>query len=70
MADEEEGRFLNVEEAELAPHLERVEDRDLAETLKYGIAYYHEALSKMDKRIVTALFEEGAIKVLVASKVS
>ncbi|ORX36116.1 Sec63 Brl domain-domain-containing protein [Kockovaella imperatae] len=68
LADEDEGRFLNVEPDELAPHLEKLQDQDLAETLKYGIGYYHEALSKLDKRIVTALFEEGAIKVLVASK--
>ncbi|ORY24132.1 putative Pre-mRNA splicing factor [Naematelia encephala] len=68
LADDNEKRFLNVDEEELAPHLERLQDRDLAETLKYGIGYYHEALSKLDKRIVTALFEEGAIKVLVASK--
>lgn len=68
LADEDEKRFLNVDEDELAPHLERLQDRDLAETLQYGIGYYHEALSKLDKRIVTALFEEGAIKVLVASK--
>ncbi|RSH79448.1 DEIH-box ATPase [Apiotrichum porosum] len=68
LADDDEQRFLNVDPEELAPHLERLEDRDLAEVLKYGIGYYHEALSKVDKRIVTALFESGAIKVLVASK--
>ena len=69
LADDDETRFLNVDSTELAPHLERLQDQDLAETLKYGIGYYHEALSKLDKRIVTALFEDGAIKVLVASKV-
>ncbi|WOO77743.1 U5 small nuclear ribonucleoprotein helicase [Vanrija pseudolonga] len=68
LADEDEYRFLNVEPSDLEPHLARLEDQDLAETLKYGIGYYHEALSKTDKRIVTALFETGAIKVLVASK--
>ncbi|WWC58973.1 uncharacterized protein I303_101518 [Kwoniella dejecticola CBS 10117] len=68
LADEDETRFLNVEKEDLEPHLERLDDKDLAETLRYGIGYYHEALSKIDKRIVTALFEEGAIKVLVASK--
>ncbi|KAK1926565.1 putative Pre-mRNA splicing factor [Papiliotrema laurentii] len=68
LADEDEYRFLNVDPEDLEPHLERLQDRDLAETLKYGIGYYHEALSKLDKRIVTALYEEGAIKVLVASK--
>ena len=70
LADEDETKFLNVEPEELVPHLEKLQDQDLAETLKYGIGFYHEALSKLDKRIVTALFQEGAIKVLVASKVS
>ncbi|WWD21866.1 hypothetical protein CI109_106354 [Kwoniella shandongensis] len=68
LADEDEGRFLNVDKEELEPHLERLQDKDLAETLRYGIGYYHEALSKLDKRIVTGLFQEGAIKVLIASK--
>ncbi|KAL7418739.1 Pre-mRNA-splicing helicase BRR2 [Cryptotrichosporon argae] len=68
LADDDANRFLNVEPQELEPHLARLDDRDLAETLKYGIGYYHEALSKMDRRIVTALFESGAIRVLVASK--
>ncbi|CAZ85685.1 unnamed protein product [Tuber melanosporum] len=40
----------------------------LAESLSHGIGYYHEALSKNDKRIVESLFEGGAIKVLLASR--
>lgn len=70
LADEDEKRFLAVEEEDLEPHLERIQDKDLAETLRYGIGFYHEALSALDKKIVTALFEQGAIKCLVASKVS
>jgi pre-mRNA-splicing helicase BRR2 len=70
LADEDEKRFLAVEEDDLEPHLARIQDQDLAETLRYGIGFYHEALSALDKKIVTALFEEGAIKCLVASKVS
>jgi pre-mRNA-splicing helicase BRR2 len=69
LADEDEKRFLAVEEEDLEPHLARIQDQDLAETLRYGIGFYHEALSALDKKIVTALFEEGAIKCLVASKV-
>ncbi|ODN91338.1 pre-mRNA-splicing helicase BRR2 [Cryptococcus wingfieldii CBS 7118] len=68
LADEDEGRFLNVDREELEPHLERLQDEDLKETLRYGIGFYHEALSKVDKKIVTGLFEQGAIRVLVASK--
>lgn len=70
MADENEKRFLNIEENELQPHLDLVQDKDLVETLKYGIGFFHEALSKADKRIVSTLFKAGAIKTLIASKVS
>ncbi|KAK4703013.1 hypothetical protein P7C70_g3204, partial [Phenoliferia sp. Uapishka_3] len=67
-ADQEESRFLNIDAAELAPHLEHVTDPDLKVTLASGIGFYHEALSKQDKRIVEHLFESGAIQVVVASK--
>ena len=67
-ADDDASRFLHVEEADLAPHLEHVTDAGLKETLKHGIGYYHEALNKQDKRIVERLFQHGAIQVLIASK--
>ncbi|KAF9237747.1 putative RNA helicase [Melanogaster broomeanus] len=63
-ADDNPDRFLNVEEADLQPHLERLNDQGLVEGLKHGIGYYHEALDKQDKRIVERLFESGAIQVL------
>lgn len=69
LANQEGKRFLNIEEADLAPHLARIEDDDLKATLEFGIGYYHEALSKSDRRAVERLFESGAIQVLVASKV-
>lgn len=69
-ADDNEDRFLNIELADLQPHLDHVSDRTLVETLKHGVAYYHEALSKQDKRIVERLFQSGAVQVLIASKVS
>lgn len=69
-ADEDSNRFLNVEEADLQPHLEHISDSGLVETLKRGIGYYHEALDKQDKRIVERLFQSGAVQVLIASKVS
>ncbi|KIJ55099.1 hypothetical protein M422DRAFT_219656 [Sphaerobolus stellatus SS14] len=68
LADRNEDRFLNVELSALEPHLEHVSDNGLAETLRHGIGYYHEAMSKQDKRIVQRLFESGAIQVLVASR--
>lgn len=68
-ADDQPDLFLNIELADLQPHLDHINDKGLAETLKHGIGYYHEALDKQDKRIVQRLFESGAIQVLVASKV-
>ncbi|OBZ77999.1 putative U5 small nuclear ribonucleoprotein helicase [Grifola frondosa] len=67
-ADDDSNRFLNIEEADLQPHLDHVNDRGLVDTLKHGVGYYHEALDKQDKRIVERLFQSGAIQVLIASK--
>ena len=69
-ADDEPDRFLNIELDELEKHLAHVRDKELAETLKHGIGFFHEALDRQDKRIVQRLFESGAIQVLIASKVS
>jgi pre-mRNA-splicing helicase BRR2 len=69
ITDGNENRFLNIEEEDLAPHLEHVSDQALVEMLKHGIGYYHEAMTKQDKRIVERLFESGAIQLLIASKV-
>jgi pre-mRNA-splicing helicase BRR2 len=68
-ADDDEDLFLNAELADIQPHLDHVSDRGLTETLKHGIGFYHEALSKQDRRIVERLFQSGAIQVLIASKV-
>jgi pre-mRNA-splicing helicase BRR2 len=40
----------------------------LAESLSHGIGYYHEALSQTDKRIVSHLYNIGAIQVVIASR--
>ena len=69
-ADADSNRFLNIELEDLQPHLDHISDKGLVETLKHGIAYYHEALDKQDKRIVERLFQSGAVQVLIASKVS
>jgi len=68
VADDQENRFRNVALEDIDPHLNRIQERALAEGLSHGIGYYHEALSKTDKRIVKGLFESGAIKVLLASR--
>ncbi|GAA5834693.1 hypothetical protein JCM9279_007084 [Rhodotorula babjevae] len=68
LADQDESRFLNIEPSELAPHLEHVQDAGLRATLEHGVGFYHEALSKQDRRIVETLYSSGAIQVVVASK--
>jgi pre-mRNA-splicing helicase BRR2 len=68
-ADDKPDHFLNIELEDLQPHLDHINDGNLAETLQHGIGYYHEALSKQDKRIIERLFQSGAIQVLIASKV-
>lgn len=69
LADGDENRFLNIEEADLQPHLDHISDTGLIETLKHGVGYYHEAMNKQDRRIIERLFESGAIQILVASRV-
>ncbi|KAI8357996.1 Sec63-domain-containing protein [Mortierella sp. GBAus27b] len=67
-ADDTPDRFLHCERDALNTHLEHVQDKSLAESLEHGIGFYHEALSKGDKRVVETLFESGAIQVVVASR--
>ncbi|TDZ73205.1 Pre-mRNA-splicing factor brr2 [Colletotrichum trifolii] len=66
--DDDEDRFLHAEVDQMRPLLERINEEALAEALSHGVGYYHEALSQSDKRIVTHLYEHGAIQVLVASR--
>ena len=69
-ADGNEDRFLNIEMADLQPHLDHMTDKGLVECVKHGIGFYHEAMNKQDRRIVERLFEAGAIQLIVASRVS
>ncbi|KAJ1680235.1 Pre-mRNA splicing [Spiromyces aspiralis] len=68
-ADGHERQFLRAESVEdIEPHLARVQDKELADFMRYGIAYYHEATATADRSIVERLFLAGAIQVLVASR--
>lgn len=67
-SDQDESRFLNIELADLEPHLEHLQDKGLREPLRHGIGYYHEAMATGDRRIVQRLYEAGAIQVVVASR--
>ena len=66
--DDNEERFLNVAVEELEPILKLINERALAESITHGIGYYHEALSANDKRIVTYLYNKGAIQIMLASR--
>lgn len=68
VADDNEDRFLHADVNEIAPLLERLHERTLAESVSHGVGYYHEALSTNDKRIVSHLFNIGAIQVMLASR--
>ncbi|RPB01060.1 Sec63-domain-containing protein [Choiromyces venosus 120613-1] len=68
VADDDEDKFRNINLEDISSHLNLIQEEPLAESLSHGIGYYHEALSKNDKRIAESLFESGAIKVLLASR--
>ena len=65
IADVTTDRFLHAHASDIENHLKHVNDKALAETLQHGVGFYHEALSKQDKRIVEELFESGAIQVVI-----
>ncbi|KAG2231539.1 Sec63 Brl domain-containing protein [Thamnidium elegans] len=68
VADDKPYQFLHCELSEIQSLLDRVQDKSLVETLHHGIGFYHEALSKSDKKIVEQLYESGAIKIIIASR--
>ncbi|GAO51264.1 Sec63-domain-containing protein [Saitoella complicata NRRL Y-17804] len=68
VANGDEDRFLAADLKDILPHLERLQDKALAESLTHGIGFYHEALSKGDKNIVQDLFSSGAVQVLLVSR--
>ncbi|KAK0383145.1 hypothetical protein NLU13_9058 [Sarocladium strictum] len=67
-ADDDEDRFLHLDQQQMKPFLDRVNEEALAESLSHGVGYYHEALSLSDRRIVKYLYDQGAIQVLIASR--
>ena len=68
IADDDEDRFLHASIEDIAPLLNRIQEKALAESISHGIGYFHEALSTSDKRIVSHLFTIGAIQIMVASR--
>ncbi|KAL8642146.1 MAG: hypothetical protein Q9228_001138 [Teloschistes exilis] len=68
IADDDEDRFLHTSVQEISKLLNHVNEKALAESISHGIGFYHEALSRDDKRIVSHLYSVGAIQVMVASR--
>lgn len=66
--EDEEDRFLHAKIDELAPVLNKINEKALAESISHGIGYYHEALSSFDKQAVQYLFQRGAIQVMLVSR--
>ncbi|GAM82649.1 hypothetical protein ANO11243_006310 [Dothideomycetidae sp. 11243] len=67
-SDDDEDRFRKADADQLAPILEKINERGLAESLSHGIGYFHEALSAFDKRAVEHFFQVGAIQVMLVSR--
>ena len=64
---EEPLEFLHAEKEDIAEFLEKVKSKPLREFLEAGIGFYHETLAEEDKRIVSTLFNSGAIQVVIAT---
>ncbi len=53
---------------DLTPHLEKIQNKTLRETLSSGIGFLHAGIVPSDQRIVEKLYELGVIQVLVISR--
>ena len=60
--------FLQCTEADLTPHLAKIQNATLRETLSNGIGFIHGGLSSSDQRIVEGLYEAEAIQVVVLAR--
>ncbi|KAL8824065.1 MAG: hypothetical protein Q9191_005324 [Dirinaria sp. TL-2023a] len=68
VADEDDDRFLHASIEDVAPILQHVHEKALADSMSHGIGYFHEALSANDKRIVSHLYTRGALQIMIASR--
>lgn len=59
--------FLHCAPEMLEPYLKHVKVRALGEALRFGVAFYHEALSAAERRVVEELYSKGAVQVVVAT---
>ena len=57
--------FLLQTPEELKPFIDKINDEMLKATLRHGVGYLHEGLTKLDREVVSHLFEAGWIQVCV-----
>ncbi|XP_002165482.2 U5 small nuclear ribonucleoprotein 200 kDa helicase isoform X1 [Hydra vulgaris] len=67
-AENQPQRFLHCTEEDLQPHLKRIQEKTLKETLTYGVGYLHEGLSDIEVKVVEQLFTSGAVQIMVVSR--
>ncbi len=61
-------RFVHMEESALEPHLKRLKNAALIESLRAGVGFMHEGLSEAERATVEVLFKNGAIQVAVVEQ--
>ncbi|KYQ90995.1 DEAD/DEAH box helicase [Tieghemostelium lacteum] len=59
--------YLVCSEEILQKELQKIESVALRQSLEWGIAFYHEGLTEVERRTVENLFRSGAIRVLIAT---
>ena len=52
----EKSQFLHCKEEYLAPFLEKIREKGLADALRQGVGFLHEGLSEAEQEIVVQLF--------------
>lgn len=67
-SEAQERRFFHAEDEDMQPFLAKMTDKTLKETLSQGVAYIHEGLTAVDRRMVEQLFESGAVQVAVVTR--
>lgn len=67
-SEAEPNRFFHAEEEDILPFLEKMTDKTLKETLSQGVAYIHEGLTALDRRMVEQLFESGAVQIACVTR--
>lgn len=67
-SESQDSRFFHAEDEDMRPFLAKMTDKTLKETLSQGVAYIHEGLTALDRRMVEQLFESGAVQIAVVTR--